>query len=111
MWEAKLIVKVVLLKPNILHARALMEFLGAACGFKCAIRIQWGKTVADAKSPMEIAALFERGEGSFVITAEGADAARAMDILRGLGCGIPPKPVRAQRGIADRRAWFEPPMG
>jgi phosphocarrier protein HPr len=64
-----------------LHARPVMQFVDVASQFESAISVCKGQQVVDGKSPMEMI-LLEATEGtSLRLTAEGADAAAAIEAL------------------------------
>lgn len=57
--------------------RKLVEFQRAAVGFKSRVTIQKGKTVADAKSFLEILPLLDAKGKKLEIIIEGEDAEQA----------------------------------
>jgi phosphotransferase system HPr (HPr) family protein len=64
-----------------LHARPVMQFVDVASQFESAISVCKGQQIVDGKSPMEMI-LLEATEGtSLRLTAEGADAAAAIEAL------------------------------
>jgi phosphotransferase system HPr (HPr) family protein len=67
-----------------LHARPASLFVQAASKFKSNISVQNGETYADAKSILEILMLGVNQGCEIRITAEGEDAALALEALKSL---------------------------
>jgi phosphocarrier protein HPr len=67
-----------------LHLRAVAQLVRVANGFECSIAVKNKGRVASAKSLLNILALAVPKGGELEIEAEGKDADRAIDAIRGL---------------------------
>jgi phosphotransferase system HPr (HPr) family protein len=65
-----------------LHARPAADFVRAAMAFAASIRVGANGREADAKSLLTVLALGAKGGTELRLTAEGDDAATALDALR-----------------------------
>jgi phosphotransferase system HPr (HPr) family protein len=64
-----------------LHARPAADFVRTAMGFDAAIRVAAGEREADAKSLLSVLALGAKRGTEVRLSAEGEDAAAALDAL------------------------------
>ena len=64
-----------------LHARPAAQFVRTAVSFASPIEISAGDRVADAKSLLAVLALGAKGGTTLRLTAEGDDAADALEAL------------------------------
>ena len=64
-----------------LHARPAADFVRCAMGFQASIAVASGEREADAKSLLTVLALGAKGGTEVRLTAEGDDAAAALDAL------------------------------
>jgi phosphotransferase system HPr (HPr) family protein len=64
-----------------LHARPAAQFVRTAVGFSARIAVSVGDRVADAKSLLAILALGAKGGTPLHLTANGDDAASALNAL------------------------------
>ena len=71
-----------------LHARPAAQFVRAAMGFQAAIRIAAGEREADAKSLLAVLALGAKAGTTLRLSADGDDAADALDALAGCSAGL-----------------------
>jgi phosphotransferase system HPr (HPr) family protein len=83
-------VRMTVRNPSGLHARPAAMFVRGAGGFQSAIRVTnvtRGTGPADAKSIIAILGLGVSAGHEIEVTADGADAAQALDALRTLVAG------------------------
>jgi phosphotransferase system HPr (HPr) family protein len=66
-----------------LHARPAADFVRCAMGFGAVIRVGAGDREADAKSLLAVLALGAKGGTALRLSADGEDAAAAIDALAG----------------------------
>jgi phosphotransferase system HPr (HPr) family protein len=66
-----------------LHARPAADFVRAAMGFEADIRVSHDGQEANAKSLMAVLALGAKGGATLTLSAEGDDAAGAVEALAG----------------------------
>ena len=67
--------------PQGLHARPVMQFVDLAGRFQSRIQVQKGDFVVDGKNPMEMM-LLEASQGTRLeLSADGPDAAEALEAL------------------------------
>jgi phosphotransferase system HPr (HPr) family protein len=71
-----------------LHARPAADFVRAAMGFSAAIRVAANGREADAKSLLNVLALGAKGGTELCLTAEGDEAAAALDAMRDCVTGL-----------------------
>jgi phosphotransferase system HPr (HPr) family protein len=71
-----------------LHARPAAQFVRRAMGFGAAIRIAAGEREADAKSLLAVLALGAKAGTTLRLSADGDDAADALDQLAGCIAGL-----------------------
>lgn len=71
-----------------LHARPAADFVRTAMGFRAAIRLSSGEREVDAKSLLSILALGAKRGTSLRLSAEGEDAAAAVDALARCVAGL-----------------------
>jgi phosphocarrier protein HPr len=64
-----------------LHARPAANFVRAAMGFGSTVKVAAGEREVDAKSLLSVLALGAKGGTELRLTAEGDDAAAALDAL------------------------------
>jgi len=70
------------LPPDVdLHARPAARFVRMAMGFKASVTIASGEREVDAKSLLAVLALGARRGTELRLTAQGGDAAAAIDAL------------------------------
>ena len=75
---------VVALPPDVdLHARPAAEFVRTAMRFDAQILVATDDRAADAKSLLSVLALGAKRGSTLRLSAEGGDAADAVDVLRG----------------------------
>jgi phosphocarrier protein HPr len=67
-----------------LHARPAADFVRAAMGFESTITVAANGREADGKSLLAILALGAKGGTALRLSADGDDAAAALDALSGL---------------------------
>ena len=85
MLEAARLVTIV--NPQGLHARPVMRFVDLASQFQAAVRVKKGDCVVDGKNPMEMMLLEGSAGSQMELTAEGPDAAGAVEALAALVAG------------------------
>jgi phosphotransferase system HPr (HPr) family protein len=66
-----------------LHARPAADFVRCAMGFESSIRVAAGDREADAKSLLAVLALGAKGGSDLRLSADGEDAAVALDAIAG----------------------------
>lgn len=71
-----------------LHARPAARFVRLAMGFESSVLIASGEREADAKSLLAVLALGARRGTALRLTAEGSDAAAAVDALTACLAGL-----------------------
>jgi phosphotransferase system HPr (HPr) family protein len=71
-----------------LHARPAADFVRTAMGFAAAIRVGANGREADAKSLLTVLALGAKGGTELRLTAEGDEAAAALDAMRDCVTGL-----------------------
>jgi phosphotransferase system HPr (HPr) family protein len=71
-----------------LHARPAAQFVRSAMGFQSAIRVAAGEREADAKSLLAVLALGAKAGTTLRLSADGDDAAEALDALSGCLAGL-----------------------
>jgi phosphotransferase system HPr (HPr) family protein len=64
-----------------LHARPAADFVRTAMGFASSVQVAAGEREVDAKSLLSVLALGAKGGTELRLTAEGDDAAAALDAL------------------------------
>jgi phosphotransferase system HPr (HPr) family protein len=71
-----------------LHARPAAQFVRAAMGFQAAIRVAANERDADAKSLLAVLALGAKAGTTLRLSADGDDAASALDALAACIAGL-----------------------
>jgi phosphotransferase system HPr (HPr) family protein len=71
-----------------LHARPAANFVRAAMGFQSTITVGAGDREADAKSLLAVLALGAKAGTTLRLSADGEDAAEALDALSGCLAGL-----------------------
>lgn len=67
-----------------MHMRPAMQFVDVANSFKCEIKVCHGEMEVDGKSIMQMTMLAATSGSKLKISAQGADAIKALDALREL---------------------------
>ncbi|MCY0886156.1 MAG: HPr family phosphocarrier protein [Firmicutes bacterium] len=73
--------------PEGLHARPAAEFVRAAAGFACSVRLRLGDREVDGKSILEVLSLGAREGTTLTLLCDGPDSEAALTKLRGLLIG------------------------